>query len=342
MVREDVRPTPERRARRVWSEGPGPALRLAGHLFALASGCRNLAYDAGLAGPEEAGVPVLSVGGITVGGSGKTPVAARAARWARSEGARPAVVTHGYPDELALHRFLNPEVPALGHRDRVRAARHAAGRGADLVVVDDGFQHRRLARDLDWVVLDEEALARPWRTLPSGPAREAWSSLSRADAVILSRRTDTPGEEGGGAVPRSAAERIRRQFPLAAVARCELRPGPLEPVNAVAEARGEPDPRVSFASIMKGEDVLHALRQRRPGIEREYLFPDHHRPSDARVEEMVRLAGGAGIVGTRKDVVKVQERVGERTPLWSTEEEVVWTSGRAGLERQLGEIAGWA
>lgn len=343
VERRDLRPLAERRLRRAWSEGSGRGLRLASGLFTLAAGCREWAYEAGLVRPREAGVPVLSVGGLTVGGCGKTPLAARAARWARSAGARPVVVTRGFPDELALHRRLNPEVPAVGEKDRVLGARRAARAGAEMVVLDDGFQHRRLARDLDWVVVDEVDLEAGGRErLPSGPAREPWRALARADAVILTRRTGVPrgGSEGSTAPPGRIEARVRRQFPSAAVARCELRPGRLEPVNAPA-AEGDPRPRVAFASIMKGEDVLHALRRRRPEIEHEFLFPDHHRLSDARLEEMIELAGDGGIAATRKDVVKVQERVGDRTPLWSAGEELAWTGGRSLLGRQIRELAAW-
>lgn len=345
VERRDFRSAAERRVRKAWSEGAGPGLRLAAGLFVLAARARDLAFEAGLVRPREAGVPVLSVGGLTVGGSGKTPVAARAARWARSDGMRPTVLTRGFGDELALHRWLNPDVPVVGAEERVLGARRAAARGAGLVILDDGFQHRRLTRDLDWVVVDEAGLARAWTCLPAGPAREPWSSLSRADAVILTRRTGLSGSGAGsdGSPDGSSGipERVRRQFPSAAVARCELRPGALEPVNAPSSEMEEPSPRVTFASVMKGEDVLHALRRRRPEIAYEFLFPDHHRPSDARLEEMIELAGEGGIAGTRKDVVKVQERVGDRTPLWSVGEDLAWTSGRSLLKRQLRELAAW-
>lgn len=337
--RTDLRPRSERRVRRAWREGPGPGLGLAEALYGLAAGLRNLAHDAGLVRTERAAVPVLSVGALSVGGSGKTPVAARAARWAAEGGASPAVVTHGFPDEIAVHRSLNPDVPALGRRDRVRAARRARRSGADLVVLDDGFQHRRLARDLDWVVLDEERVeAGGWRLLPAGRGREPWSSLARADALILARRVARGSDRTGrrDSLPR----RLARQLPGADVARCELRPGPLVPANSRAAEADDPAPRVAFASIMKGEDFLQALAGRRPEIEREFLFSDHDPVPDGRLEDMVRLSGGEGMVGTRKDVLKVEERVDDRTPLWCASEEMRWTRGEAPLRRQLSGLGG--
>lgn len=342
--RTDLRGAPERWIRGAWS-GRAPApLRAAAALFGLSARLRSLAFEAGLGASAPTGIPVLSVGSLTVGGSGKTPLAAAAARWCRAAGASPAVVTPGFADEIAVHRSLNPSVPALGRRDRTEALRRARRSGADLVILDDGFQHRRLGRDLDWVAVDERRIERGgWRLLPAGPGREPWSSLARADAVVLTRRLrrvragEAPARRGTGLL-----ERLRGQFPAAAVARCELRPGPLLPVNSAAKGAGRPRPRVAFASIMKGEDFLEALHGRRPEIEREFLFTDHHPVPDARLEEMIRSAGGGGMVGTRKDVVKVAERVAERTPLWCASEEVSWTHGASRLRRQAAGLGGRA
>lgn len=323
--------------REAWRGVPSSWLRASGALFGLGAGLRTLAHDAGLAGSFRADLPVLSVGSLAVGGSGKTPISAAAARWAREAGASPAVVTPGFPDEIAVHASLNPDVPTLGARDRAAAVRGARRVGADLVVLDDGFQHRRVARDLDWAVVDEERAERgAWRLLPAGPGRERWSALGRADAVVLTRRRRRERADGASKSRSGAlAEGLERQFPSAAVARCELRAGPLVPANGVAADAGEPRPLLAFASIMKGEDFLEALRGRRPEIEHEYLFPDHRPVPDVRLQEMIRLAGEGGMVGTRKDVVKVQERVGDRTPLWCASEELVWTRGASVLRRQV-------
>lgn len=336
--RSDLRPAAERRLRSAWRSGPGPGLRLAAGLYAVVTEIRNVAYDAGLATPVRAELPVLSVGAIAVGGSGKTPVAARAARWARADGATPAVVTHGFRDELALHRRLNPDVPALGGRDRSRRVPGLRRRGVDLAILDDGYQHRRLARDLDWVVLDEDRVrGGSWRLLPAGPGRERWGRLQRADALILCRRVN----RSRAAVPvrtSRLATQLERSFPAAVVARCELRPGPLVAANGRAREVRRPRPRVAFASVMKGRDFLQALRERQPEVEREYLFPDHHRPGEDRLREILGAAGERGLVGTGKDVAKVVERVEEETPLWYVPEECDWTRGADRLRRQLADI----
>lgn len=334
--REDLRPRAERRVRRAWAGRPDRALSVASVLFGAAADLRNYAYEAGLASALVPPVPVLSVGALTVGGVGKTPLAAEAARWIQEEGKIAAVVTRGFADEMAVHRRKLSETLVVGARRKSEGVKRAHEAGASVAVLDDGFQHRRLRRDLDWVALDP---ARPggrrWLRLPAGPARDRWGELGRADAVVVvSRTTGAAGPEGGGNVAAWAA-RVGRQFPALAVARCELRPGGLRPVNAAARRQDRASPRVGFASVMKGEEFLDGLRNLCPSLRREYLFPDHFPVGTGPVDQMVREAGNGGMVGTLKDVVKVEEAVGARTPLWCVEEELVWREGRRALRSQL-------
>ena len=123
---------------------------------------RNRRYDRGRAPVHRVGVPVVSVGNLTLGGTGKTPLVGWLGRWFCRRGVRAAVVSRGYgaaagqpnDEALELRRSL-PGVPHLQDADRVAAARQAiTACAAQLVVLDDGFQHRRLGRDLDIVLLD--------------------------------------------------------------------------------------------------------------------------------------------------------------------------------------------
>ena len=169
----------------------GPAL-----LFGAVVRVRNALYDRGWLPARRAPLPVVSVGNLTVGGTGKTPVAAWIVRRLSERGHRPALVSRGYGrDELALHGRWNPAVPVVASPDRAGAAREAARRGADVAVLDDGFQHRRLARDADVVLLAAEERF-PGRMLPAGPYREPSRALRRADLIVVTRK----------AAPESAAE----------------------------------------------------------------------------------------------------------------------------------------
>src|SRR6476620_10909394 len=137
-----------------------------------------------------AAVPVLSIGNLSVGGTGKTPLAAWAAERVRAAGAKPAVLLRGYGgDEPLVHATLNPDIPVIADPDRVAGARKALAAGSDCAILDDGFQHRRLARIADWVLVSAEQPPERARLLPAGPWREAPTALRRATVAIVTRKS---------------------------------------------------------------------------------------------------------------------------------------------------------
>src|SRR5687768_3724395 len=145
---------------RWWGGGAGAtgkvldvALLPAEWLFRGVVAARNAAFDRGMIAAETVGVPVISVGNVGVGGVGKTPFAAWLARRLRTWGRKPGIALRGYgQDEILLHRELNPRIWVASGARRAEAARELVGHGCDVVVLDDAFQHRRLARDLDLVL----------------------------------------------------------------------------------------------------------------------------------------------------------------------------------------------
>ena len=142
--------------------------------FRMVSGVWGRLYDAGVMPLQRAPVPVISVGNLTVGGSGKTPLSAWLLKGLQARGERPALVARGYgEDEILLHRRWAPDALVIAEADRAYGAWKAARKGATIVVLDDGFQHRRLARELDIVLV---ATSTPWkvRLLPRGPFREGF------------------------------------------------------------------------------------------------------------------------------------------------------------------------
>ena len=148
---------------RIWfgddrsSRAARAALVPAERVFASIAGLRTLLYDAGWVKGRAASIPVVSVGNLTVGGSGKTPIAAWIARWLLDHGARPSIVMRGYgEDEPLVHRTVNPDIEVVTGADRFAAVDEAARRGADVAVLDDGFQHRQLFRDVDIVVVSAD------------------------------------------------------------------------------------------------------------------------------------------------------------------------------------------
>lgn len=329
--RRDARSRWERGLRRAWEEGPGPALRLVAGVFGLGAALRNAAWEVGILRPARASVPVVSVGGLTVGGSGKTPLAAELAR-RMSAGRTVGVVTHGFEDEIRLHRELNPAAVVAGGGERVEAVEAAARAGADVAVVDGGFQHRRLWRDADVVALSARSRTSRAHRLPAGPYREGWSALGRADAVVVVRRT---GPEEGA---RRLALWLEAALPEAAVARCVLRPAGLRPANDAARAAAGPDPAVAVASIMYPDVFLDQLQDagRRPGLE--FVFPDHAEIDGSAARRVAEAAGDGGIVGTLKDVVKLRSTLPRRVPLWYLHERLRWEEGDGALLERMEQL----
>lgn len=184
---------------------------------------RNRAYDRGRS-VTRLGRPVISVGNLSVGGTGKTPMVRRLLRELIGAGHRPCVAMRGYKstrqresDEAAAHRRAFPTVPVVAQPDRIAGLRALfetdIGKRVDCVVLDDGFQHRRLARDLDVVLIDASRDPFADRLLPAGWLREPVSSLARAGAVVL-----THAELVSGDMLDALTERVRAISPGATIA----------------------------------------------------------------------------------------------------------------------------
>ena len=267
-------------------------------LFALAVARRNRRFDRGL-GVVRAPVPVVSVGNLTLGGTGKTPATAWVARRLAAGGRRPAIVTRGYRggagagplevsrgagplvdaalggDEPVLLATLLPVIVVAGS-DRIAGARRAAELGADVVILDDGFQHRRLARDLDLVLLDAASPFGNGFLLPAGPLREPPGSLSRAGVVVLTRWN---GEE---APPRLPSPVVRSRH----------RPAGFR--DAAGREVPAPARAVAFCGFARPDSFRDALQEVGVEVVEMRTFPDHHR-FDA--SELASLAAGARRAG---------------------------------------------
>lgn len=320
--------------RRAWDRGPGPVLRAAGTAFGLGIAIRHKLYDIGVMRSRRPALPVVSVGGVTVGGAGKTPVAAQVVGWLIAAGRAVGVATHGFPDELEVHRRLNPDASVLGGSDRLAVIERLAAAGCDVIVLDDGFQRRKLDRDLDVVVIDAETLGKgPVRYLPAGPYRERLAELRRASVIVISRRA---AQE---ATAIREAQRIEGSFPEASVCRCALRPGGLVAVNRAAASVADPAPVVAVAAVMKADLALGQMRERYPSIEHVLSLPDHATFGPDEAADLVDRAGTAGIVGTLKDVEKLERTVGDSVPLWYMADEVEWETDPSILRTRVLSVA---
>jgi tetraacyldisaccharide 4'-kinase len=307
-----------------WLWGTAPAARLARLALLPLAGLYWVAMKRRAARLARRGVrlplPTIAVGNLSVGGTGKTPLASWIARYCAARGRRPGILLRGYGgDEERVHRRLAPEAVVVANPDRVAGARAARAAGADVLVLDDGYQLLEVARDLNVVVVSAESGAgSPW-PLPAGPWRERWGALERADLIVVTRkhapaalanrladrlaRTVRQVESGGGAGAGAG-----REPPIAiawlAIERLDgMRSGTPQALDSlmgrrVLAAAGIADPE-SFGAQLEaaGADVQLLAYQ------------DHHPYHQADLERLVRAAaGGDYVVVTEKDAVKLRER----------------------------------
>jgi tetraacyldisaccharide 4'-kinase len=307
--------------------------------YSAATRMRNALYEAGVLRVSSVGIPVVSVGNLSVGGTGKTPVAAWIAGELERRGSRPAVVMRGYgDDEPVVHRELNPGVPVVVDPDRVRGARAAASRGAGVVVLDDAFQHRRIHRDVDIVLLACDGFDARARVLPAGPLRESPGGLARASLVVLTRKAAT------GLEVSAARDFVASHAPGVAVATAHLTPVALRSLDSREERepgalRGK---RVLvFAAIANPAALVRQLEELGGNIELR-AFPDHHAYSEADIRELARAAREADLaVCTLKDAVKLRKGwPREAVPPWYVSQRVIFEEGEDVVRRMLDGVHG--
>ncbi|MCG8448609.1 MAG: tetraacyldisaccharide 4'-kinase [Pirellulales bacterium] len=298
-------------------------LRLAEFPYTWAVCWRNRRYDRQQAAVASVSVPVISVGNLTLGGTGKTPLVQWLAEWLRQHHVRVAIVSRGYGaeqgklnDEALELQLALPDVPHLQHPNRVAAAQTAIEKHqAQLILLDDGFQHRRLARDLDMVLLDA---TEPWgydHVFPRGTLREPVTGLARAQVVVLSR---------ADMLDRAARRRIRdRVIQLAPRAIwCEVEHRPNVLINSsgaellLSALSGK---RVAaFCGIGNPTGFLHTLESLGCEITAWREFPDHCRYTHEDIESLSNWAAQAEmVICTRKDLVKLRESHLGEAPLWA-------------------------
>ena len=312
-----------------WAHRRVPAMLLLplALLFSIVAGFRRQLYRWGVLPRVSVGVPVVVVGNITAGGSGKTPLVIWLVNHLRARGLRPGVVSRGYggtaqgcveveasrtpaevgDEPLLIH--LKTGAPVVVGRDRVAAARSLLARhpGIDVIVSDDGLQHYRLHRDLELAVIDASVgLGNGW-PLPAGPLREPPARLRSVDAVVQVVRGTRPPRAYGGVKGW----------------RVDTRPGQAWRLVQPQERVALPDlpldgPCLAVTGIGRPQGFFDMLA--RAGLRCETrAFPDHHafRPGELPVDRLLLM--------TEKDAVKCRWFAG--THWWAVELEVAPETG---------------
>ena len=297
--------------------------------YGLAVAARNAAYDRGLLRAAHVSVPVISVGNLTLGGTGKTPLVAWVVRQLLSQGRTPAVVSRGYAarpgqqsDEAAELAMVIPGLRHVANRDRVAGSQAAIEAGCDTIVLDDGFQHRRLHRDLDIVAIDATDPFGCGRLFPRGLLREPLGGLARAQAVVLTRASSVSATRRTEIRESLSARCVGR--PPAVWMEAEHRPvglrtldGGREPIDVL---RGMPV--VAFAGIGNPAAFRTTLEKLGADVVAFQAFPDHHAPTAADLAPLAaRIEAGAArmLVTTLKDLVKIPRPWPAAAPLAAVE-----------------------
>lgn len=285
-------------------------------LFGVLTGLRRLAFRRGWLPSQKMPVPVIVVGNITVGGTGKTPLVAALVAQLRAAGYHPGIASRGYGGEPPSQPWTvtaNTDVaqcgdeplllarrtaaPVVIDRDRVSACRALVEQhGCDVIVTDDGLQHYRLQRDIEIVVVDGERGLGNGHLLPMGPLREPRGRLRRADYVVLNGAASTPSSAALGGIEMTLAP--ARWVSLASAETVAVDSWSLSKrVHAIA---GIGNPRRFFATLrgLGFEVSAHA-------------FPDHHAYRAGDLD----FGDDQPLLMTEKDAVKCQSLAQDK-PWW--------------------------
>ncbi|WP_417386045.1 tetraacyldisaccharide 4'-kinase [Gimesia sp.] len=319
-----------------------PCLRFLSLLYRVGVGFRNRMFDWRLRSVRTVDVPVVSLGNLTTGGTGKTPFVAWLTQWFQNQHKQVALLSRGYRalpgevnDEKLLLDRLCPGVPHFQNPDRCSSADKAIEAGAQVLILDDGFQHRKLGRTIDLVLIDAVC---PWGhgyLLPRGLMREPAASLRRADFVIVTRVDQCSATELD-----QLKQELVKLVPADRMATAVFQPHAL--INVTDETvplESVQGKRVwAFCAIGNPAGFRLTLEQAGFDVAGLLVFADHHHYSRDDVQEIGSRAKEAEvdlILTTCKDLVKLSEPMFCGIPVWGLEIGVQFRDGRELLERML-------
>lgn len=307
---------------------PRPVLRTLSWPYELAVTVRNTLFDWRMLTTRTVGVPVISVGNMTVGGTGKTPVVEFITRYCLNRGKKVGVISRGYGREtggvcvvsngkavladalsggdepVQIAKKFPQALVVVGERrvDAAFAAVHDLG--AEVLILDDGFQHRYLHRDLDIVLLDARKIARQDHLLPAGTLREPWSGLRRADVVALSKVTGHPEEvDTSLTILRRWHDRPVVQFRSTVDCFRRTLDDAVVPLEVIRQS-----PVLAFSGIADHDGFVQDLIALGLSVKFDRRYADHHRYSLADVTSLIEALHSSGAeryVTTEKDAMRL-------------------------------------
>ncbi|MEO2033426.1 MAG: tetraacyldisaccharide 4'-kinase [Planctomycetaceae bacterium] len=302
-------------------------LRSLAMLYGGVTAVRNLMFDMGLRQATKVDVPVISVGNLTTGGTGKTPMVASIVRMLQGVGRAPGILSRGYRadahgmnDENRVLQHLCPGVPHVQNPDRIKGASRIINRHmVDSIVLDDGFQHRRIVRDLDLVLIDATNPFGYDDVLPRGLLRESIRSLRRAHMVVVTRGDQVSATRLTGVEERicSVAPQLRDRL-----LRVSFRPAGLLGIDGTTQLLSQIELRrvMVLAAIGNPESFENTCRGAGACVVHSQIYPDHYHYTRSDLCEVQSAAAEHQVdlvLTTVKDLVKIRllgpETNGEQT-----------------------------
>ena len=300
-------------------------------LYAVITILRNFCYDYGFFKTLKASIPVISVGNITAGGSGKTPLTIFLAKEAKLHGFKPGILSRGYGrnskglqivhdgnemkntvensgDEPFLMASLLKDVPVVVSENRVNGAdKLNQDYGVNLIILDDGFQHRKIYRDIDIVLINASEKSNAYYMIPFGQLREMVWGLRRANYIVV-----TKGDMDG--IPYSIQKFIRR--PIKSIQKYKAKQYiASNQYKNIEECKDEScgcvsSPVFAFCGIANGDLFLETLNEMKIDIFDSILFKDHVEYDEYTVDSLKSKINSLNIktvITTEKDIVKLPE-----------------------------------
>jgi tetraacyldisaccharide 4'-kinase len=318
-------------------------LRIPACAYWLVVRLRNIFYDRGLFKARRAGAAVISIGNITAGGAGKTPLVIWLCnRLSRSHEC--AILTRGYKtrqgpllDEPAILAESCPDAKVVVNPDRVAGAAEAVGFGAEVLIMDDGFQHRRLARDLDIVAIDATMPFGFGRILPAGLLREPVTALKRADAIVITRSDQVADAEL--AKIENKIRHIKADIPIARSIHAPLCAIDCD-ANEIGIEKLKGKKIFAFCGIGNPDAFLNTLRNLGAGILGSKIFDDHHHYTDsciAEISEQAERLGAELAMTTQKDWTKWPQPSRRLAPILTAEKRLAFAYLAVEIRFQAGE-----
>lgn len=334
-----------------------PASSLYGQIVRARAGL----YASGTLRQHRLDAPVLSVGNLTFGGTGKTPVVEFLARRLRFEGYRPAILSRGYgrrsrgvvvvsrgegalvpadvggDEPVALAGRLPGVAVVVGER-RFDAGRAAASLGVDLFLLDDGYQHLALARDVNLLLLDSRDPFGGGKLPPAGRLREPLAAIRRADAILFTRAARGEPADADG-------KTVALLHPGAPIFHAGIRPAGLRDEAGSSVDVGDAARRrcLAVSGVAQPARFAAALRELDLSAEETFVFPDHHRYGNSdlrRIRKAADATGASLLVTTEKDAVKLAGRTSLPIVTVSLEVEIAESNFFPWLLARLEKAAG--